>query len=74
MEEFDESEPSRRSNSSIRDACPASCADWAVTCPVSISICTAWVLITSRSAALALRNRATTSSSAEDDSTPDTPP
>jgi hypothetical protein len=70
-----ESEPSRRSNSSIRATCAASCADSAVTCPVSVSICTAWVLITSRRAALAFRSRATTSASANDDgSAPDTPP
>ena len=70
-----ESEPSRRSNSSIRATCAASCADSAVTCPVSVSICTAWVLTTSRSAALAFRSRPMTSASTDDDgSTPDTPP
>jgi len=70
-----ESEPSRRSNSSIRATCADSCADSAVTCPVSVSICTACVSITSRSAALAFRSRATTSASTDDDgSAPDTPP
>jgi hypothetical protein len=69
-----ESEPNRRSNSSIRATCAASCADNAETCPVSVSICTAWVLITSRSAALAFRSRAMTSASTDDGSAPDTPP
>ena len=70
-----ESELSRRSNSSIRATCAASCADSVGTCPVSVSICTACVLITSRSAALAFRSRAMTSASTNDDgSAPDTPP
>ena len=49
FEEFDESDPSRRSNSAIRVTCAASCADSASICPVSASICTPCVLITSRS-------------------------
>ena len=48
FDEFDESDPSRRSNSAIRATCAASCADGASICPVNASMCTPYILITSR--------------------------
>ena len=81
FEEFDESDPSRRSNSAIRAICAASCADSASICPVSASMCTPCVLITSRSPAFtrhspafASCNAAINSASDDDASGPDTPP
>ena len=80
LEEVDESDPSRCSNSAIRVICPASCADSASICPVSASICTPCVLITSRSPAFTRRNPAFAScnaainSASDDTSGPDTPP
>ena len=73
FEEFDESEPSRRSNPAIR-------AVNASICPVSVSICTACVLITSRRPLFAFRSAmfvscsAAISSASDDAPSPDTLP
>jgi hypothetical protein len=80
FEEFDESDPSRRSNSPIRVTCAANCADSASICPVSASMCTPCVLITSRSWAFTRRSpafatcNAAINSASDDTSGPDTPP
>ena len=80
LDEVDESDPSRRSNSSIRATCAANCAESASIRPVNVSICTPCVSITSRKRAFVLRSpvfascNAATNSASDDAPDPDTPP